>query len=862
MGFLTVKDFSGGQTDFPIGGDKSEYELADNLVLDEYRKLVSRPGTELDFTTDLTRARVPNDIGTRRINLMFAQTRGTGETPVIVKQSGDSLRYDNGTTMTELVGPGSASAFDLSSPVSALTSYSYATWNKHTIVTHESPWQIPVKIFNDSGGTLRLRTAGLTPPANTFTATGGGGANHVYALVRYYSYTVGSVTYVDRSTPVLKEFTSVGSSNPASSPGITVGSIPVLSNSTGEHYDTTTIKVEIYRTTNNGTVLYKVGEVTNGTTSFADTVSDNALVNNEPLYTVSGEVENDRPPKCKYVHGTSDFVYYGHGFEVTTTGADGDFLPQRLWQSKRGDPDSVPASFYTDMEQPIVGISSARSVPVVFCENSIYRIDGVFDNLGRGGMIAKKISDSVGAAGHLSLVQTLEGIFFAGTDGFYFTDGYKVVPLSDRFRTTYATLVDTEQKRKRIYGQLNLREQRVYWACYSDKGEAEFETGDDDNSRMFVLDLRQKAFQTHSSGYKADITDVEIAATVDADELVVPNTTGIEVGSFVFGANEIDALPTGLVVEEVVNGTDVRLSKDTGLSSVSLDVVTLSPSTNACFFRNFLPTSLLYFNDKLYFGDRYGFTRYFDATVASDVWIDPSGETLPADFERLPIFFQYVSVAHDFGTTEVRKYVSRILVKARPRLDINAEMTLQIYGENDDSDSEHELVHVFFERFYPWGTAAVQWGDPRLWAPLRNIIDVWRRFPAGKLRCEYKQVRFEPAFVNVYLSSVIGAATIATSGNYKTLTLASGSWPEDIVNYYVSPESDGYTANYLVVERTSSTVIKVLDTSDTLETGSAQQYVVRGYLKESLINLIEYTLEHTLLSSSQQPYQGENAVSQ
>lgn len=862
MAFLTVKDFSGGLTDFPIGGDKSEYELADNLVLDEYRKLVSRPGTELDFTTDMTRARVPNDIDTRRINLMFRQTRGTGETPIIVKQSGDSLRYDNGTTMTELVGPGSASAFALTSPVSALTAYSFAEWNKHTIVTHESPWQIPVKVFSDSGGTLRLRTAGLPPTANTFIATGGSGANYIYALVRYYSYTVGSVTYVDRSTPTLKEFTNIGTATAGSSPSITVGSIPVLSNATGEHYDTTTIKVEVYRTTNNGTVLYKVGEVTNGTTSLADTTSDNALVDNEPLYTVSGEVENDRPPKCKYVHGTSDFVYYAHGYEVSTTGADGDFLPQRLWQSKRGDPDSVPASFYTDMEQPIVGVSSARSVPIVFCENSIYRIDGAFDNLGRGGMIAKKISDSVGAAGHLSLVQTLEGVFFAGTDGFYFTDGYKVVPLSDRFRTTYASLVDTEQKRKRIYGQLNLREQRVYWATFSDKGEAAFEAGDDDNSRMFVLDMRQKAFQTHSSGYKADIADVDISATVTATDVVVADTTGIEVGSFVFGADEIKPLPSGLVVEEVTNGTDLVVSKDTGLTAEVFDVKTLSPSTNACFFRNFLPTALLFFEDKLYFGDRYGFTRYFDNTVASDVWIDPSGQTAPASFERLPIFFQYGSVAHDFGTTEVRKYVSRILVKARPRLDINAEMTLQIYGENDDSDSEHALVHIFFERFYPWGTSAVQWGDPRLWAPLRNIIDVWRKFPAGKLRCEYKQVRFEPAFVNIYLSSVIGEATIAASGNYKTLTLATGSWPTDIVNYYVSAASDSYVTNYLVVERTSSTVIKVLDTSDTLATGAAQEYVVRGYLKEALVNLIEYTIDHTLLSTSQQPYQGENAVSQ
>src|SRR5690606_32907466 len=133
----------------------------------------------------------------------------------------------------------------------------------------------------------------------------------------------------------------------------------------------------------------------------------------------------------------------------------------------------------------------------------------------------------------------------------------------------------------------------------------------------------------------------------------------------------------------------------------------------------------------------------------------------------------------DFGTTENRKWVSGIITKARPRLDINAEMTLQIKGENDDNDFPHSLEEIFFEQYYPWGTPLLDYGDPRLYRTRRTLIDVKRRFPAGKLRCEYKQVQFTPAFVNVYLSAVYDEGTIASSGTsgLYTVTIDSSTWP-------------------------------------------------------------------------------------
>ena len=60
--------------------------------------------------------------------------------------------------------------------------------------------------------------------------------------------------------------------------------------------------VEVYRTTNNGTIFYKVGSVANSTSadsvSFADAgaISDTDLVAKEQLYTTGGVLDNIAPP--------------------------------------------------------------------------------------------------------------------------------------------------------------------------------------------------------------------------------------------------------------------------------------------------------------------------------------------------------------------------------------------------------------------------------------------------------------------------------------------------------------------------------------------------------------------------------------
>lgn len=851
MAALTVRGFQGGIIDFYIGANPTQYKAADNLVLDQYNNLVSRSGTVLDFTTNAARARVAASNNSRRIGLLAPQVTGIARNFTILKQVVEKLYYDNGTSMAELVGPGSASAFDLTVPLTDETAFCFTAWNNHTILTHEALTQKPVKVYCDETGALQLRTAGLPRAANTFTATGGAGAAYIYALVRKYTYSVGDVEFVDRSSSVLKEFTAIGTATPGASPGITVGSIPVLANANGEHYATATIKVEIYRTTNAGTTLYYVGEVTNGTTSFADTVSDTTLQTNPALYSSGGEVENDRPPKCKYVHSTSDFTYYAHAIEVASDSTDLELLPQRLYQSKRGDPDSSPASFYADMDEPITGVSSVKSIPVVFCKNSIYRIDGNFDSFGRGGMNPRKISDSVGGLNQLSIVQTLDGLYFASEDGFYFTDGYRVIQLSENFVDTYEQGIGTSLKEKRIYGAHDIKENRVLWAMsFDDNNEGS------DNRRIFVLDLKERTFTTMTSGYLGDAVEAETTGDVSGTTISsMGDTTGIDPGQYVVGAG-ID--PNTYVVS-VDSISQITISQ-AGPTVSGLALKFLPNEPESVFYAQFCPTSLLFANNTLWMGCCNGFTKYFDKTVATDPKLDESisGGGI-VELDTMPIYYRYEGPALDFGTTEYRKWVNGIVVKARPRFDLTSDLSIQPQGDNDDSGNPHDLEYILFQSFYPWGDPSVPYGDPRLYQRRRTMVDVKRRFPAGKMRCEYKQVNLKSAFVKKYESSTYVAGVVAGSGITKTVTMTGAEWATGINDYWITFGDDEYVQNYRILSRDSATQITILDETDALTAGS-KNWAINAYLKTSLIQLIEYTVYFEVLGTSQNAYHGENAV--
>ena len=103
--------------------------------------------------------------------------------------------------------------------------------------------------------------------------------------------------------------------------------------------------------------------------------------------------------------------------------------------------------------------------------------------------------DTVGCVSDTSIVQTDFGTFFAGNDGFYWTDSFKVIKVSNEFNERYRALVNNN---KRIYGAYDEENSRIYWSTQREAVSADVDS-------CFVLDLRfgirpDSCFTTLSGG--------------------------------------------------------------------------------------------------------------------------------------------------------------------------------------------------------------------------------------------------------------------------------------------------------------------------------------------------------------------------
>lgn len=299
-------------------------------------------------------------------------------------------------------------------------------------------------------------------------------ATYNYSLCYRYDYQVGDVEYIDRGpvTTIGPILSCVSVTN-----GAAISQIPVISNGTTENYDTGAILVEVYRTEDAGNVYFLAGSITNGTTTYSDTALDETLVDGERLYTTGGEVENDPPPSAKSIHIVDEKAYYGNILE------NGVRLKNRVRQSIAGDPDSCPGDFFVDLADEVIGVSSAQSLPIVLCRSAIYRLEGEFDLRGQGEIVPIAIENpgSIGLVSENSIVRIEAGILFAGTDGFYFTDGYSLKKLSSRWNATYKTLTSDDTRAAQIQGSYEPTTKRVFWSAQREEG--------DENDAVYVLDL-------------------------------------------------------------------------------------------------------------------------------------------------------------------------------------------------------------------------------------------------------------------------------------------------------------------------------------------------------------------------------------
>jgi hypothetical protein len=317
--------------------------------------------------------------------------------------------------------------------------------------------------------------------------------SYVYAVAYGYRYTLSNgVEHLNMSAPVFsaqtetcKQFpvgTSLdsgfseddeytGDNTVSETASVDVENLPELENDAITNYDTSEVSLFIYRTQDGGNTYYELDELDNGEEEFTDSVSDaldsggeEALNTRATLYTTGGVVSNDPPPESKYIFIQNDTAYYGYVKDGAET------FKGRIVQSVPGSPDAAPPQFFKDLPDELMGISAARNNIVALCRGSLYRISGSFNNQGAGSISHDSISDesTVGCISSRSIVKTEIGIFFAGTDGFYYTDGFQIIKISLDIDKTYAQRTQSEDQRSRISGAYDESTRRIWWTMQSE----------------------------------------------------------------------------------------------------------------------------------------------------------------------------------------------------------------------------------------------------------------------------------------------------------------------------------------------------------------------------------------------------------
>lgn len=733
-----VSDFSGGITDNYLDGVAKRYREADNFIITYNKKLYTRPGSNL---YDEANPQIPT--GAQRI------TRLVNFDEDLLINSGTRYFYNDGT-INNLQGPGGYNVFDQGD---TSTPSSYGEWNDHLFVSNDA-FSKPAKIFMDNANQYQVRTAGLPGLSSTPNVSGGAGANsYIYAFVQTVEYNVKTLTFKDESALTLVEIANIAE---PSSVTVNITGIPTLVNGVGDNYDTTNLKIEIYRTIAGGTVFYKIGEVTNGTAIFNDTFSDASIQLNQTLYNADGTLDKEAPPLCKYNTVVRGVGYYAH-IKVGT-----NVFKNRVRQSLQDDPDSCPSALYVDVDDEVTGVSSYDFTPIVGCKNSLYRLDGFYNRDGSGTLTQQRISDSVGVVSNSSFVKTNYGLFFAGTDGFYVTNGYDVRKLSNEFNIRYRDIVANNPER--IVGCFDDVEKKVYWTAQKDGASG-------DNDMLFCLDLN-------------------------------------------FGLNPDSCFTTW-------SGGD-----------------------------SFAPTSIAFLGKKLIRADKRGYIFQHDTNVYTDLKVDTL--TAPANWVRQTIIYNYESCAYNMGTNYMRKWIPRIVSVA----DNPTNLALQINSINDDGKKVSSLSVISFNNVIIWGDDDVVWGEQDLIWNYDGLIEEQRRFPANGLRCSYKQVQFTNAYVEIATSVASGQVAVDSSLKTATLINVGAAYPADSVDYYMSFSNDNYQKEYLVTQRSDTTLV-LSDSGNTLITGN-YDWKLKGYPKKQILNLLAYCIDYAILGKTQQVYTGDS----
>lgn len=631
-----------------------------------------------------------------------------------------------------------------------------------------------------------------------------------------------------------------------SGPTITM-SLPAVTPATASSTVFSAITVQIYRTINGGSVFFYTGQIANGVTSFNDAISDATIQLQQPIYTSGNALGYDPPPtNVIALTQTNDTFWYA----TATT----------LYQSVSGSPGACPTSFSNQFDQKLVGLSDVISYPILFCDKSVYRIEGTFDSFGNNGWVPREIHKTAGCISQQSIVKIPGGLIWFGNGGIYFTDGYQVTKVSMHLDRSYQVWASSTTK-----GEYDPVKNMVYWTVKT------FPQAALPNNGWVVMHLNygiapQSVFtflNSENNIYPSSLrfslaqdiqnSDPSISTTATWTSgqatMSVASASGIVAGQLVTAVG----VPYGTTVKSVSGGTTITLSANTNEPG-SATSVTFSQ----------VIYSQLY--SRMCFTDANGYLLWFDPNSLTDVQINTN--LYPSQMAKKTIMYEWVTAGLDQGISGFRKYTSNVSLE----VDAQTPVAIQIRHRRDDggggwsgeggsppsgrgiagspgggSSGNPGVPEIRQDGAITWGITDCVWSvDPNehLWNDFSTVAGN-RSVPAAQLRSSRRQLKFCPSFTIIAGSDTYGTATVSGAGTSTPfLTLdnyPSQIWITDPEGYYVTFVSDGYTQTFYILSRVSDSVLQLTDPLGKLVNGS-QKWEIKGFRKFERPRILNFTM--------------------
>lgn len=433
---VNILNFYKGITDKPEDGDIQAAEKLDNVNLRDNGKPETRDGSWV--ASDLS-FRTTNQLSAKLVLEYLDDT---------IYIAGGKAYIDDTSTFAELQGVNTA--IEIFPEADDDTFYSHFEWKDQFIVTSNAMSR-PVKFFKDDARGWQVVSVGLPALATAPVVSVSGGSDsfsYIAGFCHKYTYKINSVDYIVRGPVTQVQF--IG----ASGGTFEYNSIPALANGADTHYDLINTDIEIYRTLQNGVILYLDKTINNGVTSTTSDNDDLTIEQNARVYTDGGVLDNDPPPKCRYVMQAQNYAYY-----LCVTGETSKGL-----ESKADEIDAVPGGNSFKADKEITGGGVIFDDFFVYAKDRWYVLKGHYDNKGAGSVIPSIISNTDGTKYNTSFVNTTFGAVAFGQNSFIYCDRNKILPISG-FDELYKKLSDNSSDDNPVVGTFDPINKRVYWSC-------------------------------------------------------------------------------------------------------------------------------------------------------------------------------------------------------------------------------------------------------------------------------------------------------------------------------------------------------------------------------------------------------------